>query len=85
MGQIVGESDGVDNDPGDKIVYAKRLNRNVFTPFNKTKKPVPCSVVSVSFARQADGSYLLMSAWIGNFEAPAFLGDINETADSKAY
>ncbi len=85
MGRVVGMSDLVTVDPGDELVFAKRLNRDVFTSFNKSKKPQPSQMVSVYFERQAEGTYMLASAWIGPLNSPAFPGDPNETPDSKAY
>jgi len=85
MGRIVGKSDLVENDRQDEIVYAKRKNREVFTVFNKSKSPQPCSLVTVSLHQQADGSYELLSAWIGPLNSPPFPGDENETAESKSF
>lgn len=85
MGRVVGETDFVINQPGDEIVYAKRLNRDVYTPFNKTQSPQPYSGVSVSFARELDGSYRLQSTWIGPLDSPPFPGDPSETAESKPF
>ncbi|HEY8998702.1 MAG TPA: hypothetical protein VIM53_00070 [Candidatus Saccharimonadales bacterium] len=85
MGRIVGTSDLVTVEPNDELVFAKRLNRDVFTSFNKSKKPQPSSTVSVAFEKQHNGSYVLHSAWIGPISSPAFPGDPNETPESKPY
>jgi hypothetical protein len=85
MGHAVGESDLVENDEGDEIVYAKRKNRDVYTSFNKTKSSEPSSIVAIGVQRLDDDRYELVSAWIGTCDSPPFPGDENETPDSKDY
>ncbi len=85
IGRVVGNSDEVRNDPNDEIVYAKQLNRDVFTSFNKSKSAFPCSLVSLYLVRQIDGSYELQSAWIGSRNSPPFPGDAAETPESLPY
>lgn len=85
MGRIVGNTDEVMNEPGDQIVFAMRRNRNVYTSFNKSKTPRPCSVVTTVFKKQADGTYELTSAWIGTANSPSFPGELDETPESKPY
>lgn len=85
MVRIVGKSDLVENDNGDVIVYAKRKNRDVYTSFNKTKTPQPCSIVAIGVARIGEGQYELLSAWIGSIDSPPFPGDENETPESKDF
>ena len=85
MGRIVGTTDFVGNKPGDEIVYAKRLNRDLYTPFNKSQSARPYSGVSVSFAKEEDGTYRLQSAWIGPRKSPPFPGDPSETKESKPF
>ena len=85
MGRTVGNTDEVVNDDGDEIVFAKRKNRNVYTSFNKSKSPQPCSVVTTVFKKRTDGSYELTSAWIGTSKSPSFPGEPDETTDSKPY
>jgi hypothetical protein len=85
LGRIIGNTDLVSNSENDEIVYAKRKNRNIYTSFNKTKKPQPCSVVAMGLARQPNGEYDLLSAWIGSVDSPPFPGDEKETPESKPY
>lgn len=85
MGRIVGNTDAVENDPGDEIVYAKRMKRDVYTSFNKSKLSQPCSVVAMALGRENDGSYNLLSTWIGSIDSPPFPGDKDETPESKPY
>ena len=46
MGRIVGKSDLIKNEAEDVIVFAKRKNRDIYSSFNKTKAPQPCSFVT---------------------------------------
>jgi len=85
MGRIVGNTDLVENEQGDEIVYAKRKNRDIYTSFNKTKLPQPCSTVALGLAKQQNGSYELLSAWVGSVDSPPFPGDEKETPESKPY
>jgi hypothetical protein len=85
MGRDVGKSDLVENDESDIVVYAKRKNRDVYTSFNKTKAPQPCSTVAIGVKRMDDHKYELTSAWIGSADSPPFPGDKNETPESKSY
>ncbi len=85
LGRVVGHTDLVENDESDVIVYAKRQNRDVYTSFNKTKSPQPCSVVAIGVQKLDDSKYELASAWIGSIDSPPFPGDENETPESKSY
>ena len=86
MGRTVGNTDLVENRPGDVIVFARRRNRgDIYTSFNKTQSPQPCSVVSVAFKYLEDNTYELASAWIGPLDSPSFPGEPEATPDSKAY
>lgn len=85
MGRIVGTSDLVKNKPGDAIVYAKRLNRDNYTVFNKSRGPEPSSLVTVAVEKGDDDKYKLVSTWIGPSDLPSFPGTERETPDSKAF
>jgi len=85
MGCKVGNSDLVENDPGDVIVYAKRKKREIYSSFNKTKLSQPSSLVSIILEKRQNESYELVSAWIGAIDSPAFPGDEHETPESKDY
>lgn len=85
MGRIVGYSDLVAIDPGDEIVYAKRLNRDEYSVFNRTKSPQSSSLVTTAYEKQADGTYELVSTWIGPSDSPSFPGTERETPDSKEF
>jgi hypothetical protein len=87
MGRIIGMSDGVTNNPGDEIVYGKRKNRDVYTPFNKTQGSRQSSILVVLLNRISAEAYVLETAFIGTDEpsSPPFPGGVNETAESKPY
>lgn len=85
MGRVVGTSDLVETDETDEIVYAKRKNRDTYTVFTMSRQPVSCSIVTVALESQADGSYQLVSAWIGSKDSPPFPGDESATPESKPY
>lgn len=85
FGRIVGTSDLVENDPADEIVYAKRLNRDEYTAFNKTRAAQPSSLVTIALRQQDDGTYELVSTWIGASDSPAFPGTKQETRDSREF
>lgn len=82
MKRIIGESDLVETDKSDEIVYAKRKNRDVYTPFTKSRKPKQSSLLSVSFRRLENDVYELDSTWIGPMDSPAFPGDPDEDEQS---
>jgi hypothetical protein len=82
---IIGTTDLVANDPDDEIVYAKRLNRDTYTSFNKSQAPQPCRIVTIALTKLDDSNYELASAWIGTSDSPPFPGDENETEESKPY
>ncbi|HEX8763155.1 MAG TPA: hypothetical protein VF733_05360 [Candidatus Saccharimonadales bacterium] len=85
LGRIVGTCDLIANQPGDEIVYAKRLNRNEYTVFNKTRPPQPSSLVTVAVEKRDDDTYELVSAWVGPSDSPSFPGTERETAESKEF
>lgn len=67
MGRIVGTCDVVEVDDTDEIVYGMRKNRmdDGLVPFVKTREPAPCPYVTVHLVPRANGSYELLSTWIG--------------------
>lgn len=82
---VIGNTGLVSNDKGDQIVYAKRKNRDVYSPFNKSKTPNPCSVITVYIEKIDSGKYELKSTWVGFKDSPPFPGDKNETPSSEPY
>ena len=71
MGRIVGTSDVVAVDGTDEIVYGVRKNRDDdgLVPFTKTRQADPCPFVTVQLAPNKDGTYELLSAWVGTYDA----------------
>lgn len=69
MGRTVGTCEVVDVDNTDEIVYGIRKNRNDdgLIPFTKSRPGTPCPYVTVHLVPQADGSYVLSSAWVGSY------------------
>jgi hypothetical protein len=85
MGHVVGNSDLVEIEPGDELVYAKRLNRDNYSVFDISKPPQPSSLVTTVYEKRSDGTYELVSTWIGPSDSPSFPGTERETSDSKEY
>lgn len=85
MGREVGTSDLVDIEDGDKIIYAKRINRNTYTVFDLTKEPQPSSLVTTAFEAKENATYELVSAWIGPSDSPSLPGTEKETTESKGF
>ncbi|MEV0081153.1 hypothetical protein AB0H58_32470 [Nocardia neocaledoniensis] len=85
VGYIAGLSDLVPIQPGDETFYAKRAHRDVYTVFNRTRAPWPCSLVTfVLEAADSRGDRLLRTAWVGP-AAPCFPGDPNESPESRPF
>ena len=84
MGRIVGSTDLVETGTDDKIVYAKRLNRDNYTRFVKNRKARPTSFVTVVLKKNVRSEYELWSAWIGS-AIPQFPGDEYETTESRPF
>jgi hypothetical protein len=84
MGEAVGNTDLVETDETDKIVYAKRPNRDTYMRFTQSQPPRLSSLVTVVLQRQSEDTYALFSAWIGPL-TPAFPGTPREEEGSKAY
>jgi hypothetical protein len=83
-GQDLGNSDLVETDDADKIVYAIRKNRDHYTRFTKSRSPQPTSRIAVSLARTNDTTYNLYSAWLGPM-TPPFPDSALATADSAPF
>ena len=87
MGKIVGNSDVVEIDDTDVIVFAMRKNREDqgYVPFTKSRPSQPCSLVSIHLIKKDEDTYELSSVWIGQYESPMFPQMSNATADSIPY
>lgn len=84
LGRIIGTTDFVETTDKDKIIYAKRANRDNYTRFTSSQTPQECSSLVVYLKRLNAETYELSSAWIGH-SGPSFPGDENETPESKPY
>lgn len=79
-------SDLVETNDNDKIIYAKRLNREGYTRFVKNRKPesTSSSYLTIWLKQDEERKYELASAWIGR-TCPAFPDDEYATPKSKPF
>lgn len=86
LGRVVGNSDVVETDDTDDIVYAMRKNREDqgYVPFTKSRTSQPSSRISIYLVKD-DETYELSSVWIGEYESPMFPQMSNATAESIPY
>ncbi len=86
-GKVVGNSDVVETDDKDDVVYARRKNREDqgYVPFTKSRSPQPSTKISIYLVKKDDENYELSSVWIGEYESPMFPQMSNATAESVPY
>jgi hypothetical protein len=87
LGRTIGNTDVVQVNESDEIVYAMRKYREDqgFVPFTKSRPAEPSNFVSIYLTRCDDSTYELQSAWIGEYESPPFPQMENATAESIPY
>jgi hypothetical protein len=87
MGKVVGNSDVVEIDGEDDIVYAMRKNREDqgYVPFTKSQSSQQSTKISIYLVKKDDETYELSSVWIGEYESPMFPQMSNATADSVLF
>lgn len=87
MDKVVGESDVVETDGLDEIVFAMRTQREDqgYVPFTKSRTSQPTNYVSIFLVRLNEDTYELSSAWFGRFESPMFPQMDNATEESIPY
>lgn len=87
LGRIIGNSDVVEVDDADEIVFAMRRNREDqgYVPFTRSRTAEPSQFISIYLIRKDSETYELSSTWIGKFESPPFPQMVNATADSIPY
>lgn len=70
LGRIIGTCDVVAVDETDSIIYGIRKNRydDGLVPFTNTRKAQSCRYVTVQLVPKRDGTYELLSAWIGTWD-----------------
>jgi hypothetical protein len=83
-GDTVGNSDLVETDATDLIVYAIRKNRDHYARFTKSRGPQPSSKITVRLEPLEDTNYELYSAWIGP-TTPPFPGTDYEAPESRPF
>lgn len=74
VGEEVGDSDCVETNEGDEIVYALRSHRTTFSRFVKNRKPIPTSWVTLDIRKSDQDTYFLYTAYVGRM-VPSFPGD----------
>ena len=80
----IGYSDLVETNNMDEIVYAKRIGRDIFTRFTKSRQPIETNMLTIWIQQNPDTSYKLKSAWFGP-KVPAFPGNEWEVPESKEF
>ncbi|RJO73134.1 MAG: hypothetical protein C4523_01990 [Myxococcales bacterium] len=82
----IGETTCVPTLPNDIIIWAKRPNRFGHTRFVKNRAPEACSsmVVILKKAEDRPGTYVLISAFVGNGAEPE-VWDRNATTRSREF
>lgn len=70
MQRIVGTEDVIETKPEDEIVYGARKNRidEGLVPFVKQREGKPSSSIAIQLHPVDDGTYELLSAWVGKFD-----------------
>lgn len=72
-GIIIGNTDLVETEEGDEIVYALRPNRTQYSRFVKHKRASPSSWVTLDLRKIGDSEYELYTAFVGRL-TPSFPG-----------
>ncbi|CAN5625454.1 hypothetical protein BH23PAT2_BH23PAT2_02510 [soil metagenome] len=87
MGKVVGNSDVVEIDYKDDVVYAMRRNREDqgHVPFTKSRSSQTSTKISIYLVKKDSENYELSSVWIGEYESPMFPQMSNATAESVPY
>ena len=83
-GKIVGNTDLVETDENNDIIYAKRLNRDSYTRFVRNKFAPKTQWFTVHIVKNETGDYELVSAWIGRI-CPPFPDDPRATSESVPF
>lgn len=87
IGRPIGNSDVVETDDKDDIIYAMRKNREDqgYVPFTKSQSPQRSSFISIYLVKKDTETYELASTWIGRYESPPFPQMENATHQSVPY
>lgn len=80
----VGMTDLATTDETDEIIYAKRIGRDIYTRFTKSRSQLSTKTLTLWLVRLEENSYDLKSAWFGP-KVPSFPGNEWETPESKPF
>lgn len=84
FGRVIGESDLVETEDDDDVVYARRFQRDIYTRFVKNKKAQPSSRITIWLKTTDTDKCELVTAYVGR-PVPPFPGDEFETKESKPF
>ena len=65
MGRVIGTQDLVETQEGDEVIYAKRPNRDRYSPFVKNREPQPTSSLVIRLDKAGENEYDIYTAYIG--------------------
>lgn len=87
MGKNIGDSDVVEIDESDDLIYAMRKNRENqgYIPLTKSRTSQPSRLVSIYLVRKNKSTYELLSTWIGKYDSPPFPQMDNASDESIPY
>ena len=87
MKRTVGNTDVVDINEKDEVVYAMRKHREDqgYVPFTKSNASQPSNLISIYLVKKSEDTYELSSVWIGEYDSPMFPQMSNATKDSIPY
>jgi hypothetical protein len=83
-GVTAGNSDLVETNPDDEIVYAMRPFRDRYSRFVKGKSAMPTSWITLALNKSGDSSYQLYTAFVGKI-TPSFPGGDYLPEQSKSF
>lgn len=84
VGRTIGYENVVETQPGEKVLYARLLNDDLYSRFTRKGTPKHTTYVSVTVQRESEETYVLADAWIGRLKPPR-PGSTNETPASRDY
>jgi hypothetical protein len=82
--RAIGYENVVKTPAGEKVLYARLVNDELYSRFTRKGEPQTTTYVSLTLEREASGSYELVDTWIGRLKPPR-PGSVNETAASREY
>jgi hypothetical protein len=82
---LVGHSSCVTTRPGDKIVFARRVNRRGISRFVKNRRSEPTQFVTVILRRTERGDYQLKTAYFGEPAPREPWGDSSASRTSRDF